>query len=512
MAQAERIRAAAKTATIFFIRYVPYSLCLPENHDYAHTITTTSRALLKTRTANPAKFPINTVTIGCCGRKVKEQGVVCLDASAAFNYSEIMYLTRSSELRKIGFVSTRFKGTDGVSLETVKWREVLEKMGCDCYFFSGRSDWVPSKSVVMEEAFFGHPRILDIQERCFGTKVRPESLTGEIQDVRFRLKRALYDFVERFAIDLLIVENALTIPMHIPLGLALTELIAETGIPAIAHHHDFAWERQRFSVNCVEDYLSMSFPPRLHTINHVVINSEARQRLSYRCGLSSIIIPNVFDFDTEPPEMDDYARDMRRDLGVADGEILLLQPTRMVARKGIEHAIELASRLKGAKLLISHQEKDEGSEYYQRTMDYAELLGVDVIIRPDIIGASRGTGANGEKKYSLWDCYLNADFVTYPSTYEGFGNAFLEALWFRKPILVNRYSIFQQDIEPLDFDVVVMDTYITPETVDTVKAILGGPDAVKILTAKNFELGKRFFSFKLLEQRLRQVMMNFGQL
>ncbi|MDR2768515.1 MAG: glycosyltransferase family 4 protein [Treponema sp.] len=425
-----------------------------------------------------------------------------------------MYLTKSAAIRRIGFISTRFKGTDGVSLETEKWRQVLERMGYECFFFSGLSDWDSERSMVLDLGFFGHPTVVDIQDRCFGATVRGEGLSGEIQAIRFRLKQAVYEFVEKFGIDLIIAENALTIPMHIPLGLAITEFIAETGIPAIAHHHDFAWERQRFSVNCVTDYLSMAFPPRLHTINHVVINSDARQQLSYRCGLASTIIPNVFDFDTEPPVLDDYARTMRADMGVRDGEILLLQPTRVIARKGIEHAIELASRLKDrkAKLLISHQERDEGSEYYQRTMDYAELLGVDLIVRPDIIGHARGTTADGKKKYSLWDCYLNADFVTYPSTYEGFGNAFLEALWFKKPILVNRYSIFQQDIEPLDFDVVVMDTYITPETVETVTAILDSPDGVQVMTAKNFELGRRFFSFSLLEQRLRQIMMNFGQL
>jgi glycosyltransferase involved in cell wall biosynthesis len=321
--------------------------------------------------------------------------------------------------------------------------------------------------------------------------------------------------VETFKVDLLIIENALTIPMNIPLGLAITEYIAETGIPAIAHHHDFAWERQRFSVNCIEDYLSTAFPPRLHTINHVVINSEGRRQLSYRCGLSSIIIPNVFDFDTQPPELDDYGRGLRKELGIAEDETLLLQPTRMVARKGIEHAIELANRLRDrgrkAKLLISHQERDEGSEYYERTMDYAKILGVDVIVRPDIIGAERGTTDDGQKKYSLWDCYLNADFVTYPSTYEGFGNAFLEAIWFKKPILVNRYSIFQQDIEPLDFEVVVMENYVTPETIETVEAILNADGAVDVMTSKNYELGRKYFSFNLLEQRLHQVMMNFGQ-
>jgi glycosyltransferase involved in cell wall biosynthesis len=425
-----------------------------------------------------------------------------------------MYLTKSSAIRRIGFASTRFQGTDGVSLETTKWRQVLEKMGYECFFFSGLSDWDPRRSMVVDEAFFGHPLIQRIQDRCFGTTVRGEPLSGEIQEVRYRLKRALYDFVATFKIDLLITENAQTIPMNIPLGLALTEFLVETGMPAIAHHHDFSWERQRFSVNCIEDYLSMAFPPRLHTINHVVINSEARRQLSYRCGIASTIIPNVFDFDAAPPVLDDYGRTMRSDLGVKDDEILLLQPTRIVERKGIDHAIELANRLKDkkAKLLISHQERDEGSAYYHRTMDYAALLGVEVIIRPDLIGAKRGLTEKGQKKYSLWDCYLNADFVTYPSTYEGFGNAFLEAIWFKKPILVNRYSIFQEDIEPVDFDVVVMENYVTPETVETVRALLDRPGAVEFMTERNFELGRRFFSFSLLEQRLRSILMNFGQL
>jgi glycosyltransferase involved in cell wall biosynthesis len=245
-----------------------------------------------------------------------------------------------------------------------------------------------------------------------------------------------------------------------------------------------------------------------------VINSEARRQLSYRCGLSSTIIPNVLDFDTPPPEMDDYAGDMRRNLGIGEGEVLLLQPTRIVARKGIEHAIELANRLKDkkARLLISHQERDEGSDYYNRTMDYAALMGVEVLIRSDIIGAQRGLTETGQKKYSLNDCYLNADFVTYPSTYEGFGNAFLEALWFKKPVLVNRYSIFQQDIEPLDFDVVIMENYITNESVDAVRGLLENTQASALLAERNYELARKFFSYNLLEQRLRQVLMNFGQL
>ncbi len=424
-----------------------------------------------------------------------------------------MYLSRSAKIDRIGFVSTRFQGTDGVSLETSKWAAVLEKMGYECFYFAGQSDWDSSHTMVVPEAFFGHENVVDIQERCFGTTIRSGSLTGDIQALRFRLKTALHDFISKYRINLLVIENALTIPMHIPFGLAITELIAETGIPAVAHHHDFVWERQRFLVNAVEDYLSMAFPPRLHSINHVVINTEGRRQLSYRCGLAAVVIPNVHDFDSPPPEIDDYTRGFRSALGLNNGELLLLQPTRVIARKGIEHAVELANRLRHrkAKLLISHQERDEGSAYYKRTMDYAKLLDVDVLIRPDLISAERGVSNQGIKTYSLNDCYLNADFVTYPSSYEGFGNAFLEAVWFKKPLMVNRYSIFQQDIEPIGFDVVVMDNYVTPEIVELVETILDSKETREIMAMKNYALAKKYFSYELLERRLSQVLMSFGK-
>ena len=64
--------------------------------------------------------------------------------------------------------------------------------------------------------------------------------------------------------------------MNVPLGLALTNFIVETGIPTIAHHHDFYWERDRFAVNAIGDFLGTAFPPTLPTIQHVTINSFAQ--------------------------------------------------------------------------------------------------------------------------------------------------------------------------------------------------------------------------------------------
>jgi glycosyltransferase involved in cell wall biosynthesis len=257
--------------------------------------------------------------------------------------------------RRIGFVSTRFKGTDGVSLETEKWAHVLERLGHTCYYLSGASDRPSEHSRIVPEALFTHPDVRNIYDTAFSQRTRPQKTTRLLHQLKEHLKEHIYAFVRDFNLELLVAENALTIPMNLPLGMALTEFIAETGFPTIAHHHDFFWERKRFLVNCVWDYLNMAFPPHLPSIRHVVINSSGANQLSLRTGISSLLIPNVMDFYNPPPLPDDYTRDVRAALGIAEDEYFFLQPTRVVQRKGIEHAIELVNRLGAkARLVISH--------------------------------------------------------------------------------------------------------------------------------------------------------------
>ncbi|WP_053228386.1 glycosyltransferase family 4 protein [Spirochaeta cellobiosiphila] len=413
------------------------------------------------------------------------------------------------KVKNIGFISTRLQGTDGVTLETAKWVTILEKNGYNCFFFAGQSDWDKEKTMVCPEAFFDHPTIKELQKECFGKQKRPSQLTGEIHHLRLLLKEALYEFITTFAIDLIIPENALTIPMNIPLGTAITELIAETGIPTIAHHHDFYWERQRFMVNCVPDFLSMAFPPTLPSIRHVVINTPADQQLSFRTGLSAMVIPNVIDFNSEPPGIDDFTKHFREDLGIKDDDLLILQPTRVVARKGIEHAIEIVARLNNpkAKLVITHEAGDEGYSYQKRIESYAQIMGVDLILKPDLIGKVRGYTKDKKRVYSLWDAYPHADIVTYPSTYEGFGNALLEAIWFQKPLLVNRYSIYEMDIEPLGFDVVAMDGYVTDQVVEDFRTVLEDKKTAQKMGKRNLEIAQRYFSYEVLEYKLKTLLL-----
>ncbi len=355
----------------------------------------------------------------------------------------------------VGFISFRFAGTDGVSLETAKWAQLLEEMGHNCFYFSGLSDRPEERCMVVPEAHFRHPEIHKQYYRFFREVVRTEEDTAWVHARREFFRGHIARFIRKFNIDLLIPENLLSFPLNIPLTLALTEIIAETRIPTIAHHHDFTWERKPLIVNTVGDYISMAFPPNLPSIQHVVINSEAMHQLARRTGVSAIIVPNVMDFDNPPPDTDDYASDVRQALGLADDELFILQPTRVVQRKGIEQAIELVSRLEEkARLVISHASGDDGDEYQRRISEYADLLGVNLLFADHIFDDQRSTGDDGRKIYSLWDAYPHADLVTYPSMIEGFGNAFLEAIYYKRPIVVNNYAIYATDIRPKGFKVV----------------------------------------------------------
>ncbi|MBW1814770.1 MAG: glycosyltransferase family 4 protein [Deltaproteobacteria bacterium] len=406
----------------------------------------------------------------------------------------------------IGFVSTRFAGTDGVSLESAKWAEVFEEQGHACFCFAGKLDRLPERSYLVKEAHFKHPDIKDIFRTCFEEGKRDRSTTNKIYQFKEKIKDHLYAFVEKFNIDVLVVQNALSLPLNIPLGIAITELIAETGIKTIAHHHDFFWERKHLMQNSVWDYLNMAFPPHLPAIHHVVINTSADNQLSLRTGISARVIPNVMDFDDPPPPPDAYTADVRKALGIKENELFILQPTRVVQRKGIEHAIELVKRLgMKAKLVISHASGDEGHDYEFRLKEYSDLLEVETVFVSEIINEVRGVTKDGKKIYTPDDIYPYADLVTYPSNFEGFGNAFLEAVYFKKPIMVNNYSIYAEDIKPKGFNVIEIDGYVSEAALRKTEKVLKDKKYRDEMVEQNYAIAKQYYSYSVLSQKLQSL-------
>ncbi|MCB8968138.1 MAG: glycosyltransferase family 4 protein [Ardenticatenaceae bacterium] len=408
---------------------------------------------------------------------------------------------------RIGFISTRLAGTDGVSLETHKLAAVLRQLGHDIFYCAGELEGdVPG--MLIPEIHFRDAVALHLGEWAFSGTAADAGLDAALRQRAQQLKRPLRQFLTDYQIEYVIAQNIFAIPMQLPLAQALTELLAEMKLPGLAHNHDFYWERERFQQNRIPTFLDTYFPPALPHLRHAVINSAARRALQKRRGLDSILIPNVFDFDTPAPGIDPYNEDFRRAIGLNDDDWLILQPTRVIPRKGIELSIDLLARLHDprAKLVITHQAGDEGMEYLHQLQRMADAHHVDLRYVAHLIDDNRRPLPDGRKRYTLWDTYPHANLVAYPSLYEGFGNALIETIYFRKPALVNRYAVYAEDIGPLGFQFAEIDGAITETAVATIHRWLEQPNTTQAIVEHNYQLGLRHFSYQTLRAILQTVM------
>lgn len=413
---------------------------------------------------------------------------------------------------RIGFISTRMKGTDGVSLEVKKWSQVLRRMGHEVFFCAGELGGYAKKGTLIPKLHFAHQSIVKLSRRAFDEKAEEdgEKLADEIYAVADEIRAPLRDFIRSNRLDLIVVQNALTIPMNLPLGVCLTGLIAELGINTIAHHHDFYWERQRYQTNTILDLLDTTFPSELPSIQHVAINTIAQRRLKARRGIDSVVIPNTYDYATSPPGLDDFNRDFREAVGFKNGDFFILQPSRVVQRKGIEISIELINRLQipDAHLFITHRADDEGLAYWHWLKREATKMSVDLKLIDHLIGDERGR-VDGHKIYSLWDAYPHADLITYPSLYEGFGNALLETIYFKRLTVVNRYPVYNADIKPLGFQFIELDGFVDDKSIEKTRQLLSDPEHVRSMVETNYAIAQEHLSLEVLEKRLKELLANF---
>ncbi len=407
---------------------------------------------------------------------------------------------------RIGIISTRLAGHDGVSLEAAKLATVLRRMGHEVFYCAGELDPDGPPGMLIPEIHFETPENVWIRERAYGHTTAPPDLRPLIEKQRRAIRPQLEAFIAQYHIQVLIAQNIFAIPLQIPLALALMDIIAATNIPTISHNHDYYWERELYRTNCVQDILDTAFPPNLPSITQVAINSLAVQDLQKRRGIPSVLLPNVFDYETPAPTQDEYNADFRQAIGLADDDFFILQPVRIIRRKGLELAIELVARLNDprCKMIFTHHE-DADVAYLRELQTQAERAGVEMRMVSEHIAPQRGED-NGRKLYTLWDAYAHADFVMYPSLYEGFGNALLETIYFKKPALVNRYSVYAADIGPLGFEFVEIDGRVTGEAVAQVRALLHDAERVQRMVEHNYALALEYFSYAALERILRRLL------
>lgn len=437
---------------------------------------------------------------------------------------------------RICFISGKLGDVDGVSLEVDKWIAVLQKMGHEIYTIAGRYaqpvSEVPQKNQFTIPAIdFASDEQKSMESLLFPhlSKKAPYITEDRVQSIRDNMKvrgkdiaNEIFELIQTHKIDVLVAQNTNAMPMTLLGGLAVYYLSTERRVATIFHHHDFWWERSRFSDNNIEDLLNRIMPPNDPGTEHVVISSYASHILKSIKRVQPVVIPNCEDFD-HPPVIDDYNRDFRKDLGFSEEDILIVQPTRIVPRKRIEDSVALVGKFvekypqykDRTHFIISLYQGDELNDgYVSDIQGMAERMGVRLHLISKRVASLRGKDKAGRKLYTNRDVLVHADLVTYLPVWEGFGNALLEAIAARVPVITTTYLVYKTDIKVCGFtNIEVRDRYdsygrliIDEEILEKMEQALEDKEYRQKLIDDNFRIAAREFSYATLDEKLSLVM------
>ena len=410
---------------------------------------------------------------------------------------------------KIGVIIGRIGGVDGVALETEKWVAVLERLGHEVFIISGEFEqWEmkrPHNYLFPVLSFFSPEAEWGQRKAFYHMDPNPEPLFEHVEEVSEVIYKKLDKWVKFNKIEVLLSENASALPCHLSMGIGIKKLVERTSIPTVTHDHDFHWERGSRYVSGhkeINKFLDENFPLILPGVKHAVINTFGVETFKKRFNIDATLVPNVMDFD-KPYAIPTQKNEMfLRQLGVAADEIPLLQVTRIVRRKGIETAISLLDILNDPKLklvITGNPKDDENQDYYNELVDQIHDLN---LVNQVIFGWHKVLNHK-----DLSDVYAHARACTYFSTYEGFGNAFVETVLAKKPIFVNNYQpVYMQDIGNKGFKTVMLeDSNLELDKVQAMYDIIYNEELCKEIGEYNFNIGKKYFSYQILEQKLSQL-------
>jgi len=442
---------------------------------------------------------------------------------------------------KFAVVCGKLGDVDGVSLEVDKWMEILSSQGHEIYTVAGSyaSDLplVPAeRRLTLPELCFDSEFQKKIEIRMFPhvlpgkrkrvTKDEQSALLEELEILGADAASAIHDFILANEIDALIAQNTNAMPMTMIGASAVHKLAMEYKMAVIFHHHDFWWERSRFSGNRMEQVLNEIMPPTDPSLEHVVISSYAAHNLRTIKRVQPHIVHNCEDFDN-PPVPDEYNWRFREELGFREDDILFVQPTRIVPRKRIEDSIILVARFcerypelrEKVKFIISLYQGDELDDSYIRNIqDLADSSGVSLHLIAERVASVRGTDSQGRCLFTNRDVLVNADFVTYLPIWEGFGNALLETVAARVPLAVTTYLVYKTDIMNRGLECVeIRDDYdekgrlvIPDSSLEQIHQVLFEPGIREMMTENSFRAMKQEFSMDVLKQRLDKILESYG--
>jgi glycosyltransferase involved in cell wall biosynthesis len=171
------------------------------------------------------------------------------------------------------------------------------------------------------------------------------------------------------------------------------------------------------------------------------------------------------------------------------------------------------------KFIISLYQGDEPDIHYiDEIRSIASKYELPLHLISDRVAAERRRDESGRLKFTNRDVLANADLVTYLPIWEGFGNALLEAIAARVPVVTTEYLVYKTDIKVAGFEnVEIRDIYdrdgklvIPDKALDEIHRILTDPEDRARRVERNFELGKNEFGLESLTEKIRDVFDDYG--
>ena len=394
-----------------------------------------------------------------------------------------------------------------------------------------------------------------------------EGLDEMIHENALYAKKVIQEWVDENDIDLIIAHNT-SHPYNfitaVGLGYYIEELRKDGIIwpKLMVWWHDSYFERDIFANPnpVIKKYLK--YLPGVNYLNSIAfINKqqiELGKKLFSKYNNSKIdkflehritVVPNTAEIPWKwehlkenseqlicPPQ-DNYNDNFLKDIGLIN-EIekrgfniedtkFLLQHTRVVPRKKIELAIDLAFALekkykanginKCIALIVSGHSGDEQNQYLQNLHKHYNSLceknkdsNVVLIFGENNILSHRDIIV--DKKFynfaeipSIIAAY--GGIGTYFSDVEGFGNNLLEMMSFAVPAVINRYDIYKEEIEQFGFELPGIDTGepISEELVDAAYKLLNDIPYRNKVVLHNLEVLKDNFDHKIIADKLEPI-------
>ncbi len=270
---------------------------------------------------------------------------------------------------------------------------------------------------------------------------------GLVTDDFKRLERFLYKKIEASikGEDICIIHNIMTMHFNLPLTVALNNLIdkLKDHIKFYIWCHDSTFLNPAYEVKSPDKYPWNMLKSYNKDATYIVISEERRRQFVEIFNISPDklkVIPNGVDLKALL-NIEDNIWKMAIDKRIFKSEIVMLFPTRILARKNIELGIRITTSLKKkdltVKFLITGQPDIHNPltmRYYKKLLNIRKTEGVieEVIFLYDLKAKYGKDFKIGGKE--LRSLYAISDLLLFPSLHEGFGIPLLEAGASRLPI------------------------------------------------------------------------------